>query len=104
MSKKIKIYLKRELASFILGIIITFGLFMVLPILQIITQPPSKDLTVRMTDIANIPPPPPPPIEEPEEPEPEEEPPPPVVVDSQPLDLSQLELALNPGDGGFGSS
>ena len=104
MSKKIKIYLKRELASFILGIIITFGLFMVLPILQIITQPPSKDLTIRMTDIANIPPPPPPPIEEPEEPEPEEEPPPPPVVDSQPLDLSQLELALNPGDGGFGSS
>jgi protein TonB len=104
MSKKIKFYFPREIASLILGIIITFGLFLVLPILQIITEPPSKDLTIRMADTVNIPPPPPPPpAEEPEEPEPEEVPPP-LVVDTQPLDLSQLELALNPGDGGFGGS
>ena len=75
---------------------------MILPILQVITTPLTKDLTVRTVDVVNVPPPPPPPMEEPEEPEPEEEPPPPPAVDAPPLDLSQLELALNPGDGAFG--
>ena len=49
--------------------------------------------------MANIPPPPPPPEEEPpeeEEPEPE---PPKLEQEVEPLDLSQLELALNPGTG-----
>jgi protein TonB len=84
------------------SVIVTFALFMILPVLQVITKPPSKDLTIRTVDVASLDPPPPPPMEEPE-PEPEEEPePPPPAVDAQPLDLSQLELALNPGDGGFG--
>ncbi len=77
-------------------------LFFLLPVLQVITQPPTKDLTIRSVDVANVPPPPPPPMEEPEEQEAEEEPPPPMAIDAPPLDLSQLELALNPGDGGFG--
>jgi protein TonB len=50
-----------------------------------------------------LPPPPPPPVEEEKEEEkPEEEPPPPpkLAEDTPPLDLSQLELALNPGTGG----
>ena len=84
------------------GLLAALALFMVLPVLQVITKPPSKDLTIRSVDVANVPPPPPPPMEEEKEPEPEEEPPPPPAVDAQPLDLSQLELALNPGDGGFG--
>lgn len=84
------------------SLLVTLALFMVLPVLQVITKPPSKDLTIRTADVANVPPPPPPPMEEPDEPEQEEEPPPPPAVDAQPLDLSQLELALNPGDGGFG--
>ena len=84
------------------SIAVSFALFMILPVLQVITKPPTKDLTIRTVDVANLEPPPPPPMEEPE-PEPEEEPePPPPAVDAQPLDLSQLELALNPGDGGFG--
>ena len=92
----------RQTASIGLGLGLTFAFFMLLPILQVITQPPVKDLTIRTVDVANVPPPPPPPMEEEEEPEPEEEPPPPPAMDTQPLDLSQLELALNPGDGGFG--
>ncbi len=81
---------------------ISLALFMVLPVLQVITKPPVKDLTIRSVDTATIePPPPPPPMEEPEEPE--EPPPAPPAIDAQPLDLSQLELTLNPGDGGFGS-
>lgn len=84
------------------SLVVSFALFMVLPVLQVITKPPSKDLTIRSVDAVVEPPPPPPPMEEPEEPEPEEEPPPPPAMDAQPLDLSQLELALNPGDGAFG--
>jgi protein TonB len=85
------------------ALVVSALLFMVLPVLQVITKPLTRDLTIRTVEVANVPPPPPPPMEEPEEPEPEEEPPPPPAADAQPLDLSQLELALNPGDGGFGS-
>lgn len=84
------------------GLVLTFAIFMLLPILQVITQPPVKDLTIRTIDVANVPPPPPPPMEEEEPPEPEEPPPTPPAIDAQPLDLSQLELALNPGNGAFG--
>ena len=91
-----------NLAALAAALVVSFMLFMILPVLQVITSPPTKDLTIRSVDVANVPPPPPPPMEEPEEPEPEEEPPPPPAVDAPPLDLSQLELALNPGDGGFG--
>ncbi len=101
MSKQGQQFLK-QVAYLVLAGVVALGVFMILPILQVITQPPSKDLTIRTADVANVPPPPPPPMEEPEEPEPEEEPPPPPAVDAPPLDLSQLELALNPGDGAFG--
>jgi protein TonB len=51
-------------------------------------------------DTADVPPPPPPPEEEKEEePEPEEQPPE-LMEESPPIDLSQLELALNPGFSG----
>jgi len=54
-------------------------------------------MELQSVDIANVPPPPPPPEPEPEE-EPEEETPPPQLMEeAPPLDLSQLELALNPG-------
>lgn len=85
-----------------LAFVVTLAFFMILPVLQVITKPPSKDLTIRSVDVANVPPPPPPPMEEEQKPEPEDEPPPPPALDAEPLDLSQLELALNPGDGGFG--
>jgi periplasmic protein TonB len=95
-------WLAEKALVLVIAAVITLAVFMVLPVLQVITQPPVNDLTIRSVDVAVNEPPPPPPMEEPEEPEPEEEPPPPPAVDAQPLDLSQLELALNPGDGGFG--
>jgi protein TonB len=82
----------------------TLALFMVLPLMETIGSPSSRDLLVRPVDVASLPPPPPPPPSE--EPEEEEPPPPPPQLREQvqPLELAQLELALNPGigDGGFG--
>ena len=81
------------------AVALTLVFFLVLPLIQVINKPPATDLIVRSVDTALPPPPPPPPEEEPEkEPEPEEKPPE-MVEEAPPLDLSQLELALNPGDG-----
>jgi protein TonB len=85
------------------GLLITLGLFLVLPVLEAITAPADSDLLVRDANVAALPPPPPPPPpeEEKKEEEPEEEPPPPKLAEeTPPLDLSQLELALNVGMGG----
>ena len=78
-----------------LGLTLLF--LIVLPLMQTITQPRDMDTLLTDVDMANVPPPPPPPEPEQEE-EKEEEPPPPELADeAPPLDLSQLELALNPG-------
>lgn len=91
--KQLKYYLKIAFGA--AGFTLLF--FLVLPLIQTITKPPATDLVVRSMETANIPPPPPLPEEEPEkEPEPEE-PPPELTEKSPPLDLSQLELALDPG-------
>lgn len=81
----------------------TAALFLVLPLIEAIATQLPADSTVRGLDVASLPPPPPPPDEEEEKPEEEkpEEKPPELLEEQQPLDLSQLELALNPtiGDG-----
>jgi protein TonB len=84
---------------------LTLAFFIVLPLMQTISRPPTDDLLLQSVDVADVPPPPPPPEEErKEESEPEEKPPE-LVEAPPPLDLSQLELALNPilGDGLLGS-
>ena len=79
--------------------LITASLFLVLPLIQAITETPlDSQMLLATTDVSLPPPPPPPDMEEPE-PEPEEEPPPEMAEESEPLDLSMLELAL---DGGVG--
>ena len=56
----------------------------------------------RAMEIVSVPPPPPPPMDEPDEPEPEPEPEPPQMESTpEPLDISQLEVMLNPGFGDF---
>jgi periplasmic protein TonB len=82
----------------------TLGCFLVLPLLQAISATEPSDLDVRSADTAALPPPPPP-VEEEEKPpeEPEDTPPPELEDAAEPLDLAQLELALNPGMGGDGS-
>jgi protein TonB len=84
---------------------LTLAFFLVLPLFQSITQAPVTDLVVQGLETTQLPPPPPPLEEEPEEePEPEEKPPE-LSEQTAPLDLAQIELALNPtlGEGWFGA-
>jgi protein TonB len=86
------------------AMVLTLALFLVLPLLQQINQPLSDDLSLRSVD--TVLPTPDPVVPEPE-PEPEEEeeiPEPDLTEDAPPLDLSQLEMALNPGLGSGWSS
>lgn len=94
----------RVLAA-VAGLALAFGLLLVLPLLESITSTAQTDMIVQGVNTALPPPPPPPPVEEQKEEEKvEEEPPPPpkLAEETPPLDLSQLELALNPGTGGGG--
>lgn len=82
------------------AVLFTLAVFLVLPLLQAITATPPPDTILLPTDVAALPPPPPPPEPEKPEEEPEpEEPPPQMAEEAPPLDLSQLELALDPGLG-----
>lgn len=82
------------------AIVATLLCFLVLPLMQSISKPPDADTLVRSIDSVALPPPPPP-LEEPpkEEPSPDDKPPE-LQPEAQPLDLSQLELALGPTTGG----
>jgi protein TonB len=93
----------RSLLSILAAAVVTLVLFLILPVLQTIGKPPTRDLIVSSVGFGNEPPPPPPVVEEEPPPETEaEEPPPELEPETQPLDLQQLELALNPGLGGTG--
>lgn len=83
---------------------LTLAFFLVLPLFQSITQGPTVDLIVQSLDTTQLPPPPPPEEPEPEEEPEREEPPPELAEEAPPLDLAQIELALNPtlGEGWFG--
>jgi protein TonB len=84
------------------GLVAAFALFMVLPLLESITKTPPADTVIRTVDTGKLPEPPPPMEEEkpPEEPPPSEEEPPKLADEAPPLDLAQMELALNIGVGG----
>lgn len=76
---------------------LTLAFFMVLPLMQTLTKPPTQDLVAQEMDVSELEPPPPV-IEEqePEEPEePEEQPE--LNEEAPPLTLEQLALAMNPG-------
>ena len=87
----------RKGASWGGSLIVTLGIFLVLPLMEAIGQPPGEDLIVRGVDMGALPPPPPPPPEAKEEDPPPE--PPKLDQEIEPMDLSQLELALTPGLG-----
>lgn len=83
----------------VLALLLTFAVFLMVPILQAISAAAPPDLSLIDVSTVNLPPPPPPIEEEEEEPEPEPEPEPPPQLEADeapPLDLAQLELALNP--------
>jgi protein TonB len=97
--------LVRRIFGLIGAVGLTLLFFLVLPLMQAIGGGPAHDLDLAELDTTELPPPPPPPVEEEkEEEEPEDETPPELNEEAQPLDLSQLELALNPGfsDGWLG--
>ncbi len=82
------------------AVVLVLVFFLVLPVMQTINKPPSADMLVQSIDIANVPPPPPPPQEKQQEEEEPEEITPELTEKAPPLELSQLELVLNPGMGG----
>lgn len=78
---------------------LTLVCFLLLPLIESIGGAAPPDTLIRSADTTVLPPPPPPPEPEPEEekkPEPEQ---PKLAEEAPPPDLSQLELALNPGFG-----
>jgi protein TonB len=76
------------------GLMLVF--FLVLPLMQTIRKAPTAAV-FNSVDTASLPPPPPPPPPEPKKEEPEEKPPE-LMENDKPLDLSELELALDPGE------
>lgn len=79
------------------AVALTLIFFMVLPMIQTLSKPPSTDTILQTVDTAKLDAPPPPPEEQKQEEVKQEEAPPELSEDTVPLDLSQLELALNPG-------
>jgi protein TonB len=97
---------RRSAFTTAMALLLTAAFFLVLPIIQAITADKDTDTLLRSVDTVALPPPPPPPpeVEEEKPPEPPEKPQE-IEPEAQPLDLSQLELALNPGmGGGFGAA
>ena len=94
----------QRIAAVVGGLVLAVGIFLLLPLLESITSTSRDDMIVQSMSTADVPPPPAPPVEEEkkeEEPPPEAEPPK-LAEEAPPLDLSMLELALNPGMGGGG--
>lgn len=90
----------RSVVVAVLACALTLGCFLLLPLLQAITAATrSNDLLVTSEVVVAPTPDPIEAEEDPEEEEEEEEEPPELIEDTQPLDLSQLELALDPSMG-----
>lgn len=86
------------------AVALTLIFFLVLPLMQQISQSRQATTTVQEFGMAPPPPPPPPPPEEEEEEEPEPEEEPELEDVAPPMDLAQLEMALNIGGTGFATS
>jgi periplasmic protein TonB len=88
------------ISALFIGGALTLALFLVLPMLENIGRQESKnDLKLSTVDAVEQPPPPTVAEEKKPEPPPEEAAPPELTEQAAPLDLAQLELALNPGLG-----
>ena len=103
--RKTTLRFRRAVATTLGGLLLTLAFFLVLPLIQAITAATTTDTLLRSVDTVALPPPPPPPPDMEEEKPPEaEEKPPEMQQEAPPLDLSQLELALNPGVGSGAST
>jgi protein TonB len=97
--KKIVLWILERSFVVVAALAATVAIFMFLPVMQAIGDRTRSDALIRQVAVGELPPPPPPPPEQEQEEEEPPEPPPELVEDAPPLDLSQLELALNPGYG-----
>ncbi len=79
------------------AVLLTFAAFLVLPVMATLGKPEAPDLVLQTVDTADVPPPPAPPDPEPPPQRETEQEPPQLAERAEPLDLQQLELALNPG-------
>ena len=77
----------------------TISIFLILPLMQTVSTPPGKNMMVQPMDMVDLDEPPPPVEEEIVKEEPPVKPPQ-LVEEAPPLNLEQLELALNPSFGG----
>jgi protein TonB len=89
----------RRFVAAILAAAMTLAFFLLLPLMQQISEQPKQAYQTRPASVAT-PPPPEPPEEEPPEPEEQEEKPEMQEPEPEPLNLQQLEMSLNPGTGG----
>lgn len=93
--------LTRRIVSALGAAGLTLAFFLLLPLIQAITKHAEPDLLLQSVDAGSLAPPPPLAEEEPPPPEPAAEEEPPALEESaQPLDLAQLELALDASLGG----
>ena len=95
----------RDGLSILFGSLLILGVFILLPLTQLISSG-GKSERLREADTASLEPPPPPEMEEPPPPEEqeEEEPPPELENDAQQFTLDQMDLDLTAGTGGgFGN-
>ena len=98
--KSLKESKKNRNNSIIIGIAVSFLLFLAIPLTQIFNNYDKSPESIDSFEIAP-PPPPPPPEDPPPPPEPEEEEPPPELDSPPPpISLEQLDMALEPGIGG----
>ena len=98
--KSLKESKKNRNNSIIIGIAVSFLLFLAIPLTQIFNNYDKSPESIDSFEIAP-PPPPPPPEDPPPPPEPEEEEPPPELDSPPPpISLEQLDMALEPGTGG----
>jgi protein TonB len=97
--RKVVAWLFERSFTVVAALLATAAIFMFLPVMQAIGDRTRDDSLIRDVMVGELPPPPPPPPEQEQEEEEPPEPPPELVEDAPQLDLSQLELALNPGFG-----
>jgi protein TonB len=91
----------QRLATAVGAIVLTAIFFLVVPLMQRISEQPQKNMTVRQMAVSE--PPPPPPEQEKQEPEKKKQKKPELdSKQSDPLSLSELEMSLNAGMGGGG--
>ena len=85
--------------SLVIGIIVSFLLFLAIPLTQIFNNYDKSADSMDTFEVAPLPPPSPP-EDPPPPPKIEEEPPPELDTSPPPISLEQLDIALEPGTGG----